>query len=77
MRGRPFIDETGHRYGKLTVLGERIPSRYGPKWRCQCDCGNTVYVRGDYLRSGHTKSCGCIGRGTHRILIHSSTYDTA
>lgn len=30
------------------------------QWRCKCDCGNYVVVRSQYLRSGHTKSCGCM-----------------
>lgn len=29
-------------------------------WLCKCDCGNFVEVVGIDLRSGHTKSCGCI-----------------
>ena len=28
-------------------------------WKCQCDCGNIINIRGDYLRTGHTQSCGC------------------
>ena len=69
------IDETGHRYGKLTVLGECVPDRHGTMWRCQCDCGNIRYVRGSHLRSGDAKSCGC-ARRARRVLIYSSTYDT-
>ena len=31
-----------------------------PKWRCICDCGNITVVTGINLRSGNTKSCGCL-----------------
>lgn len=29
-------------------------------WRCKCDCGNEIVVKGTNLRDGTTKSCGCI-----------------
>lgn len=29
-------------------------------WLCKCDCGNEVITRGEHLRKGATKSCGCI-----------------
>ena len=56
------IDEIGNVYGKLTVVAEyseRSTSRQ-VKWICKCECGNTVIVQGNHLRSGHTQSCGCI-----------------
>lgn len=57
-------DITGQRFGRL-VATERVgyKMRSGCKavvWRCKCDCGNFVEVVGIDLRSGHTKSCGCI-----------------
>lgn len=49
------IDETGHKYGRLTVI-----DYYGQgKWNCICDCGKQVKVAGADLRRGHTTSCGC------------------
>ena len=30
-------------------------------WACQCDCGNEIDVRRDYLVSDKVKSCGCLG----------------
>ena len=54
---KSLIDMSGQKYGKLTVL-EYNKNQY--KWKCKCDCGNITYVTSDSLRSGHTKSCGCL-----------------
>lgn len=50
----------GDRFGKLTVLSY-ISHRVGGGsiWQCQCECGQTMLVRGDSLITGHTRSCGC------------------
>lgn len=59
-----FIDLTGQKYGRLTVL-DRGPDRVrksGRKivqWNCICDCGNKIVVSASDLRRGHTQSCGC------------------
>lgn len=54
-----FIDETGKTFGRLHVV-----SRHGNgrpvKYRCQCSCGVEVFVAANNLRSGKTKSCGCL-----------------
>lgn len=57
------IDETGNRYGKLTVL-YKVPNNKtgGCKQHCLCDCGNEIDVIGQSLRNGNTKSCGCLGK---------------
>ena len=60
------IDETGNRYGKLSVI-EEMPREKGDqviRWRCRCDCGRETVVCGTSLRSGNTKSCGCLHRET-------------
>ena len=55
-----MIDLTGQRFGRLTVI-ERAGTKHGEAvWRCRCDCGNEVVVSGYKLRTGHSKSCGCI-----------------
>lgn len=53
-----LIDITGQKFNSLEVL-ERIPQTSPVQWKCRCDCGKIVNVRGSYLRNGHTKSCGC------------------
>lgn len=55
-----FVDLTGHRFGRLTAV-RRAGSKGGcALWFCLCDCGSTVLVQSRYLRSGNTRSCGCI-----------------
>lgn len=65
-----FIDETGKKYGRLTVLEYqgRNKSR-SAEWLCLCECGNTVIIRGSALRSGKTKSCGCLQREVAKETI--------
>lgn len=53
-----YIDETGHRYGRLTVIAPSA-QREQMSWICRCACGATRIVAGYALRSGHTVSCGC------------------
>lgn len=54
-----LIDETGNKYGKLTVLHSIKDENNRTKWLCKCDCGNEIAVKGTLLRNGNTKSCGC------------------
>lgn len=69
-----LIDLTGKRFGRLVAL-----SRFGttsdgePTWLFRCDCGRTVVVRGRDVRSGHTKSCGCLGSEQRSINGRSKT----
>ena len=57
----PPIDELGNKYGRLTVVSLSEERDMGRRvWLCQCECGRTTYVLGQRLRSGRTKSCGCI-----------------
>lgn len=54
-------NETGNRYGRLTVIRyDHTDKRQGAYWLCACDCGCTTVVKGNRLRTGKTKSCGCI-----------------
>lgn len=53
------LDMTGQTHGRLTVL-HRDGSVVGRGvWVCKCECGNTHTARGESLRTGRTKSCGC------------------
>ena len=55
-----FVDLTGQKFGKLTVLKRANDIGARVAWECQCECGNTTIVQGNNLKNGHTTSCGCI-----------------
>ena len=67
-------DLVGQKFGLLTVIAkdktEKTPNGSTKiYWKCKCDCGNEIIVRGNSLQSGNTKSCGCIKSfGEQKIL---------
>lgn len=75
MRGQ-FVDLTGKRFGRLTVL-YRADDYISPKgvkvvrYHCRCDCGNESDVQAGGLRNGTTQSCGCIQRDLMKSGVNS------
>ena len=62
-------NEIGNRYGRLTVIRyDHTDKRQGAYWLCACDCGCTSVVKGNRLRNGKTKSCGCLKREAQENL---------
>ncbi len=65
----PKIDLTGKEFGKLIVLSDTGKRRSGKGkniyWLCRCSCGNFYEVSSTHLRTGHTKSCGCLHGEQH------------
>ena len=55
-----LIDLTGQKFGRLTVLERTTSTNKNVKWLCVCDCGKITSVFGVDLKSGKTKSCGCL-----------------
>ena len=55
------IDLTGEIFGVLKVI-EKAPIRYNHSayWKCQCQCGKIIEVCSGDLKTGHTRSCGCL-----------------
>ena len=56
-----FQDLTGQTFNRLHVLGrtEGHDAR-SPLYTCRCDCGTETTVSARALKSGNTKSCGCL-----------------
>ena len=54
------IDLTGQKFGRLTVIRFDHSQNGRKYYLCQCDCGNLKTVSSHGLKSGNTKSCGCL-----------------
>ena len=59
-RGPPPYDLTGPRFGRLVASKPAGKDSSGFRWRCRCDCGNSIVVQGRKPREGLTRSCGCL-----------------
>lgn len=65
------------KFGKLTVLERAQNDKYNhSQWICKCSCGQIVVVRGTRLKSGITKSCGCLKIEKHPTNIKHNKYKT-
>lgn len=55
-------DLTGQKFGRLTALSfvRSDPEKGRTFWRCLCDCGKETRVNAHSLKTGMTKSCGCL-----------------
>jgi hypothetical protein len=54
------IDISGDIFGRLRVIGQAPKRTSETEWICQCECGATTIAAGSALRSGRTRSCGCL-----------------
>lgn len=81
-----FADLTGQKFGRLTVVGYHSRNKHNHiRWLCKCVCDEETVVAGGCLKSGNTKSCGCLhkeivsnmltkhghnsGRGKSRVYV--------
>lgn len=63
VRKRDKTSLIGKKVGRLTVIrfaDEITKGAMDSIWVCRCDCGNEILVKGQALKSGHSKSCGCL-----------------
>lgn len=70
-----FIDISGQRFGRLIVLARAASDKKGmAKWMCRCDCGVERTIYSQSLRSGVSKSCGCLNKeALHAMAKHGQS----
>ena len=62
-----FVDYSGQKFGRLTVLSRAENKNGRTMFNCVCECGNKKAIWIESLKNGSTKSCGC--------LLHKKKYD--
>ena len=68
-------DETGKKYGRLTVKSFAYTENSKAYWNCICDCGTEKIVCGNHLRTGKISSCGClVSRKEEEIVVILKQY---
>ncbi len=70
--GRNMINK---KFGRLTVLKElEEKSNSNKVYLCKCECGNEKAIRGDRLKNGNTRSCGCLQKeAAGRRTVHGAS----
>lgn len=70
-----IIDLAGKRFGRLLVLSYAgLDKNNSATWLCLCGCGTEKTITSQPLRTGLTRSCGCLKREldkTHGMSICS------
>jgi hypothetical protein len=60
-----FQDLRGMHFGRLKVVARAEHNQNGnARWECECICGTSIIVKAGDLKSGNTKSCGCLRKET-------------
>lgn len=72
-----FEDLTGQRFGRLTAVRSVKGKDGRTAWVCSCDCGGETTAKPGHLKSGHTKSCGCIFTDVMKGNRHRRTHGGA
>lgn len=57
-----IMSEHGVPDSRITVINRADNKGIHVMWNCKCSCGNNCILEGSKLRSGNTKSCGCINK---------------
>ena len=61
-------DQTGEKYGRLTILQDYLPDHDERTVLCQCECGEKRKFLLNTLRSGKSVSCGCYRSECAKLL---------
>lgn len=69
-------DITGEKYNKLTAIKYIGKTKNGSAiWLWKCDCGNEKEIIANSVKTGNTKSCGCLKKEQNKNNLKSKIKD--
>ena len=63
-----LLNLSGQRFTRLKVLHRGGNRGRRVSWICRCDCGKRLMVTAASLKSGNTRSCGCLATEIKRTV---------
>lgn len=71
----------GLQIGRLTIISEaeryiKPSGRSEKTYKCKCSCGNVKVIRSSSIKSGVSKSCGCLQKEVllEKVTTHGMSY---
>jgi hypothetical protein len=74
--GRAPVSYIGQKFGRLMAI-EKVRKAPGPNglfYTCRCECGTVLEVRYANLKTGNTRSCGCLRKEERHQRRHTDEY---
>lgn len=63
------VDITGQKFGRLTAVKLASRNKHNKEcWLFKCDCGKEKTIEKSMVRTGHSKSCGCLALEIRKIV---------
>ncbi len=64
------INLIGKKFGYLRVVKRKKNIGNKKSWLCECRCGELLIISGNNLKTGNTKSCGCLKKEIDEKNLH-------
>lgn len=68
----PVKDITGQSFGRLRALKFAGMKGRHAAWECSCECGGTITSLATNLKTGKTRSCGCLLQESRSLIGQSN-----
>ena len=73
----PRINLSGQKFNRLTIIKPVGRYRRAVVYLCKCDCGKELMISSTQVKTGSSKSCGCLQRDIlSKLMTKHGMWDT-